>query len=103
MTQPLIVLLPHSLGKAEAIRRLQSGLRHIRAEYGQVVDVAEEIWNDDRLALEINILKQRVRGSIEVFEDRVRVQAELPWLLGRLAKGAQGFVQKRGALMLEKK
>ena len=69
MTQPLIVSLPHPLGKAEAIRRLQSGLRQIRSQYGQVVDVTEEIWNDNRLALQINILKQRVSITVASFPD----------------------------------
>jgi hypothetical protein len=27
----------------------------------------------------------------------------LPWLLGRLAHGIQGVIQKKGTLMLEKK
>jgi hypothetical protein len=103
LTQPLVVSLPHSLGKTEALRRLKTGLSRMRSEYAQYVDVTEEVWNGHSLTLRAKILKQSVAATIEVGEDYVRVEAILPFLLGQLARGAQAFVQSKGSLLLEKK
>jgi len=103
MTQPLIVSIPHSLGKAEATRRLKAGLDGIRFEYGSLIDVSREQWDGDRLTFEVSVLKQRASGAIDVEDDRVRLEVNLPWFLARLATKAQALVQQKGTLMLENK
>jgi len=103
MTKPLAVSLPHDLGKAEAMRRLKTGLARIGAEFGAFFAVSEETWIGDRLYFRVHLLKQEACGTIDVGEDDVRVELMLPWLLARLAQGAQTLLQKRGALLLEKK
>ena len=37
MPKPLVVSIPHHLGKEEALRRLQSGLGSVRTSYGHLV------------------------------------------------------------------
>lgn len=103
MPQPLIVSLPHSLGKKEATRRLKSGLDRLRAEYGTLIHVARDEWNEDQLTFEVSVLSQRASGTIDVEDDHVRLMVELPWLLARLAAKAEALVRQRGALMLENK
>ena len=36
MSQPLVVSIPHRLGREEAVRRLKSGLGTVRTDYGPV-------------------------------------------------------------------
>ena len=103
VTKPLAVSLPHDLGKAEALRRLKTGLARIGAEFSRVFAVSEETWVGDRLYFRVHVLKQEASGTIDVGERDVRVEVMLPWLLGRLAQGAQTLLQERGALLLEKK
>ena len=103
MAQPFIVSIPHKLGKDEATRRLKAGLGSVKNQYGQMLQVNEEIWSGDRLAFSITALKQNASGTINVADDHVRLEVTLPWLLAGLAHGAQAMIRERGHRMLEKK
>lgn len=103
MAQPFIVSIPHKLGKDEATRRLKAGLGSVKNQYGQMLQVNEEIWSGDRLAFSITALKQNANGTIDVADDHVRLEVTLPWLLAGLAHGAQAMIRERGNRMLEKK
>ena len=103
MAQPFIVSIPHKLGKDEATRRLKAGMGSVKNQYGQMLQVNEEIWSGDRLAFSITALKQNASGTIDVAEDHVRLEVTLPWLLAGLAHGAQAMIRERGNRMLEKK
>lgn len=103
MAQPFIVSIPHKLGREEAVRRMKAGLGSIKSQYGQLLQVNEEIWSGDRLAFRITAMKQQASGSIDVADDHVRLEVMLPWLLAGLAHGAQAMIRERANRMLEKK
>jgi hypothetical protein len=100
MTQSIVVSLPHSLGKAEAIRRLQIGVAQVGSEYSQLINITKESWHDEQLALQVSALQLRIDGKIDVYDDRVRVEILLPWFLARLASRLQPILQQKSALML---
>lgn len=103
MTEPIVLQIPHRLGKQEAVRRLKTGLGQARSEYSSLIQISEEIWSEDRLVFSLLAMKQRVAGLIDVFEDHVRIEVTLPWLLNRIATGLQAAIKHRGTLMLSKK
>lgn len=103
MSQPLVVSIPHRLGKEEAVRRLQSGIGKVRVNYGHLLAVQEEAWTDNHLQFRVSALGQAASGTLDVLEDRVDLQVHLPWLLARLAGAIQPLVRKEGTLLLEKK
>jgi Putative polyhydroxyalkanoic acid system protein (PHA_gran_rgn) len=103
MNAPLVVEIPHRLGKEEAIRRLKGGLGRASAQYGKVLQVHEEIWSGDRLSFRVEALRQMASGTVDVRDENVRIEVTLPWLLARLANGIQAAIRKSGTLMLEKK
>jgi Putative polyhydroxyalkanoic acid system protein (PHA_gran_rgn) len=103
MAPPLVVSLPHRLGRVEATRRLKDGLATLSSQFGAFFVIEEEIWSGDRLSFRIVALKQRASGSIQVTEDQVHVEVTLPWLLANFARRAQTLIEQRGQLMLEKK
>lgn len=103
MSKPLVVSIPHRLGKDEAIRRLKSGLAEIRTKYSQLFSVSEETWDQARLQFRISALGQAVSGTIDVAEDSVRLEIFMPWLLAKLAETLQPLIRREGTLMLEKK
>jgi hypothetical protein len=103
MNSPLIVEIPHRLGKDEAVRRLKSGVGRASAQYGNVLQVHEEVWTGDSLSLRVEALRQMASATVDVRDDNVRVEVVLPWLLARLANGIQAAIRKSGMLMLEKK
>ena len=103
MSKPLVVSIPHRLGKDEAIRRLKSGVAEIRTRFTQIFTISEETWDGDHLQFRISALGQMVSGSINVAEDNVRLEVVLPWLLAKLAETLQPLIRREGTLMLEKK
>jgi hypothetical protein len=103
MSQPLVVSIPHRLGKEEAVRRLKAGLGSVRTNYSQLLAVQEEIWSGDHLQFRVSALGQAAAGTIDVADDHVRLEVTLPWLLAKIAEKITPAIRKEGTLMLEKK
>lgn len=101
MSAPLVVSIPHRLGREEAVRRLKTGLGRAAASI-PVMQVEEERWSGDTLAFRIRALGQIATGQVDVTDDHVEVQVVLPWLLQRFAEMAQATIRKRGQLLLTK-
>jgi Putative polyhydroxyalkanoic acid system protein (PHA_gran_rgn) len=103
MSKPLVVTIPHRLGKEEAVRRLKSGLARTRTAFGSQLSVLQEAWSGDHLDLRIALLGHATDGAIDVADDHVRIEVQLPWLIGMLAGKAKALIERQGQLMLEKK
>lgn len=103
MSAPLVVSIPHRLGKEEAVRRLKNGLGQVRTGYSHLMSVEEEVWNGDRLTFRLRALGQSSEGTIDVTEDQLRIEVKLPWLLAKLSERLIPAIRKEGTLLLEKK
>jgi hypothetical protein len=102
MSAPLVVSIPHRIGREEARRRLQGGLTRVAASV-PVLKVDEERWDGDRMIFRVRALGQAAAGHVDVEDDHVRVEVTLPWLLQRFAEVAQAAIKKRGNLLLTKR
>jgi hypothetical protein len=103
MSKPLVVSIPHQLGKEEARRRLVTGFGTLKSQFGQHLTAVEDTWTGDRMDFKVAAMGQQVTGHLEVKNDTVDLQVTLPFLLAMMADKAKGFIQKQGHLMLEKK
>jgi hypothetical protein len=103
MSKPLVMSIPHQLGKAEALRRLKTGLGDTGANFGHLFSINEQTWTGDHLQFRVTAIGQAAHGSIDVAEDYVRLEVYLPWLLAMLAETLQPLIRKEGTLLLEKK
>jgi len=103
MSEPLVVSIPHRLGRDEAVRRLKSGLTSARTHFAHILTISEENWEDSRLSFRASALGQVASGLIDVREDHVVLTVQLPWLLAKFAQAASKVIRKQGTLMLEKK
>ncbi len=103
MSAPLVVTIPHRLGKEEAARRLKVGIGNARANYRQLLTVEDEVWSGDCLSFRVRALGQSAGGIIEVRDDALRLEVSLPWLLAKLTDRFVPAIQKSGTLLLEKK
>src|SRR6476646_7336627 len=101
MSQPIVVSLPHRLGKAEALQRLQASLNDAQLSSGGLF-LFNIQWSGDHRDFRASMLGQTTTGTIDVAEDHVRLEVQLPWLLSMLANKAKALVEKQGKLMLEK-
>ena len=103
MPEPLVVTIPHRLGKAEALRRIKDGLGRAQAEFASLLTFEDAAWSGDRLAFRVSALGQRAAGFIDVGEQAVRLEVTLPWLLAKFAQATQRVIGQKGQLLLEKK
>src|SRR5690242_599974 len=102
MSKPLTVSIPHRFGKDEAVRRLRTGLASVRSDFKHIFTVQEETWVGDSLTFHISSALGQASGVIDVREDHVQMELQLPWLLHQIVEKAQGLIRKRGQLLLEK-
>jgi hypothetical protein len=102
MSAPLIVSIPHSLGREEATRRLKAGLTRAASSI-PVLKVDEERWEEGRMIFRVRALGQAASGHLDVADDHVRLEVTLPWLLQRCAEAAQTAIRNRGHLLLGKR
>ena len=100
MSDPVVITIPHRLGKAEAIRRMKNGLASANLPF---MTIDREAWNGDLLEFSLRAMGQQASGTALVLEDAVRLTIVLPWLLQRFAElGGRGLAT-RTKLLLEKK
>jgi hypothetical protein len=102
MSAPLVVSIPHRLGREEARRRLQAGLTRAATSM-PVLKVDEEKWDGDRMIFRVRALGQAAGGHVDVEDDHIRVEVTLPWLLQRFAEVAQATIKNRGKLLLTRR
>jgi hypothetical protein len=103
MSEPLVVIIPHRLGKDEALARIKGGLGRAEREFARLITIERQSWEGDRLSFSVKSLGQRASGFIDVYEAGVRLEVTLPWLLAQFAHAAQRVIGQKGQLMLEKK
>ncbi len=100
--QPIVLTLPHHLGKAEALKRLKAGFQHTESQSAGGFVAFQNKWSGDHLDFRASVLGQSTTGTVDVAEDHVRLEVQLPWLLSLLANKAKALVERQGKLMLEK-
>jgi Putative polyhydroxyalkanoic acid system protein (PHA_gran_rgn) len=103
MTDPVVISIPHRLGRAEARRRLEAGIDQIVAPLGRLVSIERRVWTDDRLDFGMSLAGQTARGLVDVEDTHVRIELELPWFLAAIAKRAKSAIDQHGRVLLEKK
>ena len=100
MSKPLIVSIPHSLRKKEALRRLKAGMERVIAHV-PLMKVEEQTWSGDRMTFRASALGQVAAGTIDVGESEVRLELTLPWMLKSFAQMVQDAFSQRTRRLLE--
>ena len=102
MAEPLVITIPHKLGKEEALRRLKPALGKASQNF-PTLKVEEEVWSNERMDFRVRALGQVAAGNVQVAEDNVRLEVTLPWLLHKFAEAVQKTISGQGRVLLEKK
>ena len=103
MASPIIVTIPHQLGRAEARRRIEVGFAKIINLLPGSSAAPNERWDGDRLIFSVVALGQTVSGVIHILDATVTMEIELPSVLRLIASGLKERLQKMGLLLLTKK
>jgi len=102
MSAPLVITIPHRLGKDEALKRVQPALGTVSRTFPMIA-VEEEVWSGHRMTFRVRAMSQVASGTVTIEDDHVRLEAVLPWLLHRFAELIQKTVTGRAKVLLEKK
>ena len=102
MSRALIISISHSLGKAEALRRLKGGMERTIVHI-PVMKVDEQAWSGDRMSFRASALGQVASGTLDVGESDVRLELSWPWILQRFGHFVQDAFIQRTRRLLEKK
>jgi putative polyhydroxyalkanoic acid system protein len=102
MSQPLIVSIPHRLGRQEAKSRLDSGIGRIGPELAGLVSTLDHRWEEDTLNFTAVAMWQTITGRLAVLDDAVRIEIDLPWLMRLLGDTIAKQMRERTTAMLEK-
>jgi hypothetical protein len=100
MSEQISVDVPHTLGAAEAKRRVQANLGSLsgRLPAGATVTTA---WEGDRLRLDIGVLGQQAAAMLDIFDDKVRISVQLSPALAFFRQAIEAGLRQGGAAMLE--
>ena len=101
---PIQFDLPHSLGQAEARRRIENGVGNLKDHIpGGSADVASR-WEGDTLHLTIGAMGQSVDAQVAVHDSHVRCHVLLGGMLAMLAGPLEAALKRKGNdLLLEDK
>lgn len=103
MTVPITVDLPHSLGAAEARRRIAGGIGRLKDHIPGGAAEVRSSWQGDRMDLRVTAMGQEVNARIDVQERVVRVEMVLPPLLAFFGRQIEGLLRREGGALLEDK
>jgi hypothetical protein len=97
----LVLRIPHSLGSAEAKRRIAGAAAEVKAGYWQYLATSDFEWDGNRLSFRVIVLAQTMQGTIDVEEGYVELRAQLPFVIRALVKRFMPVVQDTGQKLLK--
>jgi hypothetical protein len=103
MAEPIFITIPHQLGRAEAHRRIETGFAKLVNLLPGKTGTYSENWDGDQLTFSVAAVGQTIGGVIDVLDTEVKMQIQLPGLLGLIANGLKDRLHKAGRLLLTKK
>ena len=100
MSQPITVDVPHSLGAAEAKRRIQANIGGLGSKLPAGAQV-RPIWEGDRLKLDVTMLGQTAEAELDILDSLVRIKVLLPPALAFFRQAIEAGLRQGGAVLLE--
>ncbi len=95
------VRLPHNLEKAEIRRRLEERKDEIVSYFPDGMASLESRWKgEDQMDFVVAIAGQRIRGAVEIEDEFVAIEVDLPLILSFLNSKIEASVRKEGTRLL---
>ncbi|MEO0642600.1 MAG: polyhydroxyalkanoic acid system family protein [Pseudomonadota bacterium] len=95
------VRLPHQLGRAEVRRRLDERKHEIVTYFPEGIANLESAWTgEDHLDFTVAVAGQRIGGAVDIGDDHVVIDIDLPFLLSFLKPTIERSMRKEGTRLL---
>ena len=89
MSKAIVVTVPHNLGAETAKQRLAMHIEQLRKDYVDKIAHSEVVWTGNRADMRISALGQVITAQIDVLNDALRIEVQLPWILSVLSSKVQ--------------
>ncbi|QBR72392.1 hypothetical protein CU048_15120 [Beijerinckiaceae bacterium] len=93
MSNSIVITVPHRLGAEEAKKRIAERIEVLRRDYIDKLAYSEAKWNGDKADLRVVAFGQTATGKLDVMNDSLRIEVQLPWILASLAGKIQGILK----------
>jgi hypothetical protein len=103
MSKPIVLSIPHELGRTEARRRINDGFGQLAGHLGGAAGALSKTWEGDRMRFSLQAMGQAITGTIDIAEREVKLEVLLPGILGMIAGKVRGRLQKEGQILLDDK
>ena len=95
------VRLSHQLEKAEIRRRLEERKGEIVDYFPEGMASLDSRWKgEDHMDFVVGIAGQRINGSVDIADDHVVIDVNLPLILSFIGKKVEDSVRKEGTRLL---
>ncbi|ATY33580.1 polyhydroxyalkanoic acid system family protein [Sphingomonas psychrotolerans] len=100
MADPVVVDIPHKLGRAAARARIAGGV-------GRITEIVpggghvEQRWEGDTLHFTVSAMGQKVSSRLDVLDDKVHAEVDLPPMLALFASKIREKLTEKGTKLLE--
>ena len=94
------IVIPHSLGKEEALNRLHGMLTSVKENYGSQVSDLEENWTADGGSFAFKAMGFKISGVLTVSDDEVRTDVEFPWAAKPFQSTIETAIRERAERLL---
>lgn len=102
-SDPLVVNIPHRLTRDQVRGRLQGGVSQFRSQFGDKAGNVSDTWAGDHCDFKLAAMGQTVTGRVDVLDDSVRLEVDLPWILAAFASKIRTGIEQQGRKLLEHK
>lgn len=99
MSKPVVVSIPHELGRAEARRRIDEGIGRLTSQIGAVGEI-KQAWEGDLLRFSLQAIGQTVTGTIAVDDREAKLEIQLPGIFAMVASKVKGRLRDEGQVLL---
>lgn len=94
------LVIPHSLGKEEALNRLHGMLASVKENYGSQVSDLEENWTADGGTFSFKAMGFKISGALTVTDSEVRTDVEFPWAAKPFQSTIETAIRERAERLL---
>ena len=99
MADPVVLDIPHKLGRDAARARIAGGVGKI-AEIVPGGGHVEQRWEGDTLHFTVSAMGQQVASRLQVFEDKVHAEVHLPPMLALFAGKVRDKLAEKATVLL---
>jgi hypothetical protein len=100
MPERIVVRIPHSLGKAEATRRVKTGVSRASIVLPKIMRVEQSTTESGEALSGNRALCQIATANVTVEDKSVLVEANVPTFLAPFAEKARSFTKSYGSKLL---